>query len=60
MRRPAEAPKAAKALSTTTGNVARLRWAGKGPAYVRLGRSIRYRRSDLDDWIETNLQTPGR
>jgi hypothetical protein len=26
----------------------------RGPAFVRVGRSIRYRRRDLVEWIERN------
>lgn len=31
---------------------------GRGPSYVRAGRAVRYRKSDLKDWIETNLVVP--
>lgn len=31
-----------------------------GPAYVKLGRSVRYRKSDLDAWIERNVVRPER
>jgi len=31
-----------------------------GPAYVRTGRSIRYRRRDLAAWIDANTVTPAR
>lgn len=31
---------------------------GDGPKYVKLsGRLIRYRRSDIDDWTESNVRT---
>lgn len=30
------------------------RCRGEGPAFVRAGRAIRYRRSDLIRWIEAN------
>ena len=34
----------------------------RGPAYVKVGRHVRYRRADLDRWISANLvdPTPGR
>ncbi len=32
---------------------------GRGPAYVRLGRAIRYLESDLDDFLHSNRHTPG-
>jgi excisionase family DNA binding protein len=31
----------------------RLRLIGGGPVFVRLGRAVRYRRVDLDDWLES-------
>lgn len=30
----------------------RQRWAGTGPGYIKLGRSVRYRAGDVLDWIE--------
>lgn len=32
-----------------------LRVTGSGPAFLKLGRAVRYRRSDLDSWIESCL-----
>jgi len=29
-----------------------------GPRYFRAGKLIRYRRADLDSWIESRLSTP--
>jgi predicted DNA-binding transcriptional regulator AlpA len=56
----AKAAAVADYLGTTVAQLARLRWEGKGPTYVRLGRSIRYRWSDVDAWVEANLKTDGR
>ncbi|MBV5337705.1 MAG: helix-turn-helix domain-containing protein [Deltaproteobacteria bacterium] len=28
---------------------------GSGPAFVKLGRLIRYRIADIEDWIDKNL-----
>ncbi|MCK1457095.1 helix-turn-helix domain-containing protein [Bradyrhizobium sp. 2] len=36
------------------------RCRGAGPAYVRVGRAIRYRRRDLLAWIEVNTVTSAR
>lgn len=30
---------------------------GGGPTYVKLGRKVFYRRSDVEAWIEANLRT---
>lgn len=31
------------------------RYRGKGPPGLRVGRHVRYRRSDVDDWVENQL-----
>ena len=33
------------------------RCAGGGPPFVKMGRSVRYRRSDLDNWIAANVRS---
>jgi excisionase family DNA binding protein len=30
---------------------------GDGPPFVRIGRAIRYRRSDLDAWMSASIRT---
>jgi hypothetical protein len=45
---PAEA---ADYLRSSTSTLAKRRLLGSGPAYVRIGRAIRYRKSDLDFWM---------
>jgi len=30
----------------------------KGPPYIRIGSSVRYRRSDLDAWLDRNRVDP--
>lgn len=32
---------------------------GDGPPYVKVGRSVRYRKSDLDRWLDARTVTPG-
>ena len=44
----------ARALGKSKFWCERSRWAGEGPAYVKLGGSIRYRREDVLKWIEEN------
>ena len=34
------------------GTLANWRTYGRGPAYVRLGRLVRYQVADLEEWIE--------
>lgn len=33
----------------------RFRITGEGPAYLKLGGAVRYRRCDLDAWLATRL-----
>lgn len=45
-------------LSLSTKTLENLRLQGGGPAYSRLGhRIVRYRRADLDSWLESGRQT---
>jgi predicted DNA-binding transcriptional regulator AlpA len=46
---------AARILGCTKAAVTLWRRERRGPNYVRLGRLIRYRRSDLFTWIESRL-----
>lgn len=34
------------------------RYLGRGPRYTHIGRSVRYRRSWLDQWIDANTVEP--
>jgi excisionase family DNA binding protein len=45
---PAEA---AAYLRLTAGQLKQWRYLGKGPAYAKAGRAVRYWRSDLDAWL---------
>lgn len=47
-------PEAAVALRVSTVTIKRLRSSGRDPAYVRLGRLIRYPIGDLRRWINAN------
>lgn len=33
----------------------RFRLTGEGPKYCKLGGAVRYRRCDLEDWLESRL-----
>ena len=37
----------------------RWRQEGIGPAFIRVGRSPRYRRADIDAWLERQRHTKG-
>jgi hypothetical protein len=42
----------ARKLGLTISGMRKLRWAGRGPRYLRLGRVIRYRVQDVEDWLK--------
>lgn len=44
-------------LGKTTAWCERARWAGDGPKFVKLGRHVRYRAQDVEEWINQNIRT---
>lgn len=45
-------------LAMTKGALAQLRYMGTGPQFIKLGgRSVRYRREDVDAWIRRCART---
>ena len=54
LMKPAEA---AEYLATTTATLAGWRFKGCGPAHVSVGKFVRYRRDDLDAFIEANTHS---
>ena len=45
---------AAQRLGLATGTLCNLRSRGGGPAFVRLGRAIRYAVEDLEEFVSRN------
>lgn len=45
---------AARYLSVAEGHLTDLRYKGRGPKFVKLGRLVRYRRSELEAWIDSH------
>jgi predicted DNA-binding transcriptional regulator AlpA len=46
----------AKYLNMSEGALAQLRFTGRGPKFIKLtGRQVRYRWSDVDQWIEEQV-----
>ena len=33
----------------------RFRFLGQGPAYCKLGGAVRYRKKDLDEWLDSRM-----
>ena len=42
-------------LGISTRTLQSWRVKGGGPAYTKLGRAVRYRRVDIDRWIDANV-----
>ena len=40
-------------LGVPLGTLANWRYLGRGPAYLRVGRHVRYRRSDVAAWTDS-------
>ena len=40
-------------LNVSQAALRKWRWEGSGPGYLRLGKCIRYRKEDLDKWLES-------
>ena len=45
---------AAAFLSLTTQRLAKMRLQGDGPIFCKVGRSILYRRPDLEEWLASH------
>jgi excisionase family DNA binding protein len=47
-------------LQVSVRTLERWRQEGTGPAFIRVGRSPRYRRSDIDAWLEQQRRSEGQ
>lgn len=50
-----DTPEAASYVKLSSVTMERLRLKGDGPLYCKLGKAVRYRRADLDDWLASRL-----
>lgn len=50
---------AARILKLSVRTLQAWRCRCMGPAFIRVGRAIRYRHSDLIDWLNHNTISPG-
>ena len=48
-------PDAAAYVRLSKPTLERLRLTGDGPSFLKLGRAVRYRKADLDDWLASLL-----
>jgi len=56
--RPMTDRQAAERLGLAAQTLRNYRFQGRGPKYLKLGRAVRYRPSDLDDWLVGQLIEP--
>jgi predicted DNA-binding transcriptional regulator AlpA len=50
-----DTPGAASYVKLSPVTMERLRITGEGPAFCKLGKAVRYRKSDLDAWLASRL-----
>lgn len=48
---------AAEALQVKETTLEQWRWSGKGPEFIKLGRSVRYRPTSLKAFVEARAYT---
>ena len=47
----------AELLNLSEITIARLRLTGRGPRFCKIGRAVRYRRSDVEKWLEQSQRS---
>ena len=47
---------AAIRIGVTSGTLANMRWAGNGPRFVKVGSRVRYRLSDIAEYLDANTR----
>ena len=50
-------PVTAGYLTLSVQRLAKLRLEGGGPGFAKVGRTVLYRRDDLDTWLQSRLRT---
>ena len=50
----------AEVLDVHTATLATWRHEGRGPRFIKIGSNVRYRRSDIDDWLEAQTRSSTR
>lgn len=48
---------AAAIPGATVGSLAQLRYRGTGPKFIKAGRKVLYRWSDVESWLDDNTRT---
>lgn len=47
----------AQYLGVSVGALAQLRYTGRGPAFTKAGRQVRYRMADVQAYLDANTRT---
>lgn len=48
----------AKYLRLSVGHIRNLRVDGKGPRFLKFQSKVRYRKADVDKWVDEHIQDP--
>ena len=51
-------PEAAQRIGISLSGLRKKRSDGSGPPYLRIGRLIRYRDKDIEEWLEKRMISP--
>jgi hypothetical protein len=46
----------AELTSLSPNGLAQLRFTGRGPTFLKLGRQIRYRPADVQEWLDASVR----
>lgn len=44
-------------LCVSAATLRKWRWEGKGPKFVKIGRKVVYRQSDIDDYVQSQIRS---
>jgi len=44
-------------LCVSAATLRKWRWEGKGPKFVKIGRKVVYRQSDIDEYIQSQIRS---
>jgi hypothetical protein len=47
---------AAEYIGLSRARLAKLRWAGGGPKFIRVGRTVLYKVAELESWLDANTR----
>ena len=56
----ATAKQVAREIHSTEGSLAQARYKGEGIPFVKIGRKVLYRWSDVDEYVAAHIQTGTR